>query len=275
MASIQDYQNGVDADGGPSLITALRLLSSGYIWYLGNASGGVDAASPVGRESQSPLATLAQAHTNAAAGDIIVVLPNHSEALVATQTFNKAGLILAFAGTGTARGRFTRAADTTLFDITAAGVIILNAWLPASTVLIAAANPKIKVSGASCLIEESQIDCGANDASPGIQLNTGADRFEINDTTIQSTSTSLTSRPLSAIKVNQAVSDMRAKNLVLDGGTVGWSRPHAFDGTAAITRMLIRNEKQLRGSDVILPTGNTGNLTPGVSSGSARVEWTP
>lgn len=274
MASIQDYAGGIDANGGSSLITATRLLTSGYVWYLGNASGGVDAASPVGRESQSPLATLAQAVTNAAAGDIIVVLEGHSEALVATQTFAKTGLILAFAGSGTSRGRFTRAADTTLFDVTAAGVIFLNAWLPESTTLIAAANPKIKVGAASCLIEESQIDCGANDASPGIQLNAGADRCEINDTTIQSTSTSLTARPLSAIKVNAAIADFRAKNLVLDGGTVGWSKPHAFDGTAAITRMLARNLKQLRGSDLILATTTTGNLTPGVSSGSARREWT-
>jgi hypothetical protein len=274
--AIQDYAGGIDALSGPSIVTALRLITSGFVWYLNNSVTSLDAASPQGRESEYPLATLAQAHTNAAAGDFIVVGEGHSENLAATQTFNKTGIVLAFAGTGTSRGRFTRAADTTLFDITAAGVQIYNAWLPASTVAVAVANPKIKVGAASVyLAEDCLLEQGANDASPGIQLNAGANNFELNACTVKSTGTAVTARPRQALLVNAAISDLRLIDITIDGGTVGWSRPHALEYGAAVTRHTVRNPRFIGGSDYVFPTACPGFMTPAVGSGSRRGEWTP
>jgi hypothetical protein len=248
-------------------------MCSGYVWYVHHT--GTDAAGTAGRDKQKPLATLAQAHTNASAGDLIYFLEGHTQVLAASQTFNKAGIILASEGTGTSRASFTRNADVVMFDITAAGVQMHNLWLPQSTIAISAANPNIRTAAASTLLEGCELDCGALDLAPGLQLNTGADRFEARDCTFVSTSTSLTAQPLAGIKVNQAVSDMRLVNVTIDGGTVGWSTPHGFNGAAAVTRLTGRNFKLIRNSDAIIATGGVGLITLGSASASARVEWTP
>src|SRR5689334_19357234 len=115
MASPNIYPNGVGGSTGASLATAAPLYASGQVWYVSSTTG-VDGASPAGLDRVKPLATLAQAYTNAAAGDFIVCLSGHVETLTSAQTIGKADIKLVGEGTGSSRPRFTRNADINMFD---------------------------------------------------------------------------------------------------------------------------------------------------------------
>ena len=62
-----------------------------------DSATGSDAASPAGKDRIKPLATLAQACTNAATGDIIVCLAGHAETLTSGQTFSTANILVLLA----------------------------------------------------------------------------------------------------------------------------------------------------------------------------------
>lgn len=271
MASPNFWPNGVGGSTGADLATVSPLLTSGDIWYVSSAIG-VDAASPRGKERIRPLATLAQAHTNAAAGDIIVCLSGHSETLTAAQTFSKAGIILLGEGTGSSRPKFTRNGNVVLFDVTAAGVILWNIYFVASA--SASANSRVRLAGAADYIYNCYFESGANDTGPATETVTGASDINIVDTTYISTATLLTAQPESAIKVTNALSTLELDNVTIDGGSTGWSNPYAFNGAAAITRIWAQNIDLLHDSDVTLATGTTGHWNTRNTSGSARVVWT-
>jgi len=275
MASPNIYPSGVGGSTGPTLTTSSPLYLSGDIWYVSSTSAAAaDAASPRGKERIRPLATLAQAVTNAAAADIIVVLENHTETITSTQTLGKAGLYIVGEGSGSTRPKFTRniAANGVLFDITAAGVVLQNLYFPA-TVTTASTGAKVRTNSIRTHILDCYFEAGTLDDGAQIEFITGAGQDRILDTTVISTATAPSDQPESAIKVTNAITDLWINNLTINGGSSGWANPYAFNGAAAVTVFRALQVSLLNDSDVTLATGTTGWIQVGTTSGSARVVW--
>lgn len=270
MASPNLYPNGIGGASGATLATAAPLYASGNVWYVGPS--GSDAGGSRGQDRLRPLATLAQAITNASAGDIIALLSSHTQTIGSSQTIGKAGLTIISEGTGSSRATFTRSFDGVMFDITAAGVRLVNVYFNDSTLTSTAA--RVKSASTSTLVSGCYFESGANDTGPALEFVTGAGQGRIYDTTFISVATSVASQPESAVKVTNAMSDLDMELVRFDGGSTGWSNQFAFNGAAAITRLQALNIDMLNDSDATMATGTTGFWVVRNKSGSARVVWT-
>ena len=276
MSAPNLQSSGIGGTTGAALVPLSPLYITGDIWYVSSVTGS-DAGSPRGKERERPLATLAQAITNAAAGDIIVCLSGHSETLTGSQAISTAGLLILGEGSGSSRPQFTRNGDVVMFNVSGAGVRIENLHFPASTT--ASANSRVKFSAANDQLVNCYFEHGANDTGPGLETVTGASQVEVRSTTFISTSTDVTAQPSHAIKVTNAITDLRiggdtdADAVTIDGASSGWSNPYAINLAAAVTRLRAQKVDLLNGSDVILTTGSTGYFHVRNASGGSRIVW--
>lgn len=266
---MKSFPAGYGEPAGETLLQARPLLTSGDVWYVLSTSG-TDAVSPAGKQRLKPLATLAQAITNAADGDDIVLLAGHAQTLSAVQTIGKRVRIMG-GGTGTSRPRFTRNhGSAKLFDLTVSRVQLRNLYFVQDAQ--ANATALVTVGGTECRIKNCYFEGGATNTGPLLDLVTGGDRCRIDDTTLISVATALASQPSMAIRVANAITDLVTDGLVIDGGTVGWSNQYAMDATAAaVTALLMENTSLLRDADIGLHASTTGLVHVGTSSGSVRV----
>lgn len=265
--------NGIGAGTtGDSLSAARPLQTSGNVWYV-NTLGGVDAVSPAGLNATKPLATLAQAITNAADHDIIAVVFAQS-ALTSAVTVNKAVTIVGCVGAGEesqASYWRTGGAAVNLLNITAAGVQLRNILFPA-TETPAVATARIAVSGArfkmiGCAFESADYDTG-----PIVSLDSGADSCEIRNCTFTSTATA--TPPESCIKSSAALTELRILRSTFSGGATGFSNFYAVDlSSAAVTRAEIENCSLLMGADMKLHASSTGWVNIELATGGSRVDW--
>ena len=264
------YPNGAGESLGDALITEEPLYSTGSVWYVNSATG-TDAASPAGRNRSKPLATLEQAHTNASAGDIIVLMDGHSETLTSALTLSKA---VAIVGAGKSSGKPTvkftiNSSSSYLFNVTGDDVQLKNIWIEENSQ--ANALTKIVVSGDGFRMIGCYVEANDNDDAACLSVHAG-NGMRIESTIFISTSTTTTTQPKSAIEVTLESNDLELKDVTLDGGTVGWSDFYAFDATDnAINRLKATGVNLLNGSDMDL-TGSTGWLALGTLSGGSRVD---
>lgn len=271
MASPITRDNGIGGTAGAELVSLAPLSTSGAIHYVHSSTGDDSYA---GTDRIRPLATLAQAHTNASAGDIIVCLSGHSESISSAITFSKAQiLVLGECATEATAPRFTRTADINMFDVTAAGVRFHKLYFPISTTA-ASAKSRVRIATAGCQVVDCYFDHGAQDDGPGVELITGAGNIRIQGTRFTSTISSAADQPDTAIEVTNAVTHLDLDTVVLDGGSSGWANPYAFNGAAAVTGLFGVNVDLLNGSDITLATGTTGYIHRRNKSGSANIVWT-
>lgn len=266
---MKSLPSGVGASTGDSLLTGVSLHLTGDVWYVSSANG-VDGAG-LGKQRLAPLATLAQAVTNSADGDMIVFLSGHTQTLTAVQTISKK-LILASEGTGLGgMASFTRniAANGKLFDITTSRVQLRNIQFPASSQ--ADTGAKVSVSGTDCYIKDCYFAQGANDTGPAVDLVTGGDRCRIDGTTFIASST--TTQASMGVRISNALADVSMVGTIFSGGTKGWSNAYALDATAAAqTNIRLEAIQLLLDSDIGLHASSTPCFVQiGSSSGSARV----
>lgn len=270
MAAVNWYPSGAGGSTGDDYVTLSNLYTSGTIWYVHYGSG-TDAAAPAGKRREKPLKTTNQALTNASAGDLIVWLSGHSEPISAVITASKAGVVFASEGSGSSRARLTCSVATEVFDVTAAGVRIYNAYFPACTVAPVA---KVRTASTGTVVRGCYFECGTLDTTVGVRTITGAGSFRMVNTSFVSTSTTTASQPATGIEFLNAISDVEMDNVVFDGGASGWSSS-AVLGTAAVTRLEAKNIDLLNDSLVTLATTTTGRLYVRNKSGGSEVIWTP
>jgi hypothetical protein len=271
-----NYPNGAGESLGDQLVTCKPLWIAGnvpnVIWYV-NSNGGVDAASPAGRNREKPLATLAQAVTNASDNDIIVLMTNHTEAPITGYTIAKKLIIV---GAGSAAGKPTvkmgsNGSGITRFTVSAANVEFRNIWFLAS----AATNTNgILVSTALFRCKGCYFELGAND-NYGLALASGADSARVVNTTFISTAASVTTQPNTAMRTNATVSDLELDGVTFSAGQFGFSNPYAFDtGGNILNRIKAENVDLLLGADANLATaGNTGYFNPQLATGGSTVAF--
>lgn len=266
--AIKSYINGAGGSTGADLATLKRTVKSGVYWYLGNATSG-NSDSNDGRERTAPLSTIAQAHSNASAGDEIVVLSGHNETISTVVTFNKANLSVVGEGTGTSRPRFTNgvaAATNPMFVVSAGQVLFDTLYFPGSSVV---ARERIEVLGGSgtSVLRNLEFECSANDSSNTlVYASTGPDYFY----NLRFTATGAAAGPaISAAGTGPLIGD----TLYFDGGSYGWTTSGAMNASNAMHFRLTR-VYQYNGSNIIIATGNTGTIQVQGSSGDSRVDWT-
>lgn len=273
----QFYPNGIGGSLGDTLVTLKPLQTSGNVWYV-HITTGVDAPSPAGRQREKPLATLAQAHTNAAAGDIIVCLDGHQEILVAPQALNKAGITIV--GEGSSGGRPTVAfrinsAAANLFNVSVAGVKLRNLLFPPN--LQSNVGARIILSSVNSSAFEMQgcyMQCGNTDVVAGLSITTGANGMRLQRCTFVSVATGFGSSVAPAVELVNAVTDMDIFDSVFDGGAVGFNDSIALSlSAAAVTRLRMEGCSFVRGADYSVNAGTTGYINPQVATGGVRGVW--
>lgn len=263
MASPNSYPNGL-AGTGPTLATYTNDYFSGAVLWLDTVNGNNANA---GTDRELPVATLAQAYTNASAGDIIVIEAGSSESISSSQALAKAGLSIVGLGTGSSRPRYTAASTIDMFSITAAATRIHNLYFPAST---AVATSRVKTAAAETEIDSCYFECGTSDTACAVLVATSGNSCRIIDTTCAVTA----SRPAVGVSVTGAVTDLRIKNLTLNGGSYGWS-DYALKVSGAATRMFITQLTLTNRSDFgVTVTGSSYKIFGVDTSGTGRVVLT-
>lgn len=271
MAAPNLDTSGIASTTGAALCTLSPLYSTGTIWYVLSTTGS-DAASPRGKQRERPLATLVQAITNAAAGDIIVCLSGHTESIAVQQAISTAGLLILGDGAGSNRPKFTRTADIIMWNVTGAGVHIENIYFPAST--LASTSSRVKLTGVKGEVAGCYFECGTLDNGPALETATGASQVRVAGSTyFVSTSTSVASAPDSAIRVTNAITDFEMDTVIMDGAASGWANPYALNMAAAVTRLRVTNLDLLNGSEYTVTTGTTGYIHSRNVSGSNQNVW--
>lgn len=258
------YPNGAGGTTGDQIAvnSPLILGTTGHIWYVYSVTGS-DAVSPRGREREKPLATLNQAFTNAAAGDVIILMENHAETISSTITINKA-LTIVSEGSGTSRARLTSAvAAGAMLSLSSTGTSLNNIYFPAST---AATSARAVFAGSGIVSDNCYFECGANDTNAALVLQSSANSCQVTNAYFLATG----SQPATAISI-AAVSGLFMENIALDGGSFGFSS-FALNATGALTAVYANQIHQLNNADVSLTTGWTGVWNVGNKSGSARFE---
>lgn len=262
------YPNGL---GGT--VDALALNAPFYgldsvAWYV-HATLGTDAASPAGKDPQAPLATIAQAVTNASANDVIVLLDGHAETLTAAQTVSKRGLVIVGCGAtaGVPNVVLTNdSAAASMFSVSAANVQFRN--IRFATNAQANSQPRIAVTGAGFVMDGCYVQGNQYDDGTAVQLGSGADYATIRDTTFVSTATSQATRPESAVKTSAAVAGLRLVGVSVSDGSYGWSNGYAVDlNGGAVTDLLADSVSLLLGASIRLGSSCTGYVIPTVTGG--------
>lgn len=152
--------------GSPFLTDAFALGGRGRALWVGNASG-LPASN--GDDPDHPLSTIegAWAKTKAGRGDIIYVLPGHTQTLTSATSFGSAvaSTKIIGLGTGLERPTFTLGAAGAVITITKANVMIRNCRFlaagPAGTTALTVANA-FAISGAGFQFIGNEVELGVD-----------------------------------------------------------------------------------------------------------------
>lgn len=270
MATIS-LANGLGGPAGSSLGIRKPLIVNGNVWYV-NADTGTDGAAPAGKDSRNPLATLSQAVTNSASGDIIVLMDGHEETITSTITIAKSLILV---GTGSNAGlptvKLTPNQATSMLDIDGAAFFHMhNIWIEENLQANSAA--RIDLSSVShSYYKGLYVQCGQYDDTGAFSIASGSVFFD--SCTFISTATSVATAPHSAI-LDHAVSDVvMMRDVVIDNGTVGFSNIFAVDLNSATTHMQFESMSLLRGAKVRVLDASVGFINIETATSDARVDW--
>lgn len=269
--------NAFSDGGGDSLATngPLYLLGNITIIHVNSATG-TDGAG-YGVNPERPFATLAYAYSTCSGGEYIVLADGHTETFGSALTISTALTIIGLGDSGgnpTVKLTNSAAADI-LLNVTGTDVSIRNVWFAANT----AANttkPVVKFAGQRNHVRNCYFECGANNGYPALQILADTARVELCD--FVSTGTGPSALPRAAIYVSVAVSDLRVTDVLVDGGSFGWSGLGALGtggeavGLVSVTRLTVENLSLIRGSDASV-SSSTGYISGVTSTGESEVQF--
>jgi len=256
---------------GDAYATAAPYQGSGDIWYV--ATGGTDAASPAGKDRQKPLATIGQAHTNAANGDTIVLMDGYAETRTTQLSITKS---LVISGEGTAGGVPTARLSS---NSAAAGLLqfvgvcyIRNVYFPTNIQSNNFVGGKIQiVSTNNCQIVGCYFECGPNDQTCAVEVQAGTVGFRAENSTWISIATSVATRPVSGLKVTSTSSHTNIVGCIFDDGTVGFSTASCDLGNGVQTNLSLLNNSLLLGADLLIGSSSTYRIAGLTATGGGRI----
>ncbi len=262
--------DGIGASLGDSLAMETGFIGTPVVYYVSSVSG---SNYYNGRDRAKPFATLSYAIGSALAGDIIVLLTDHTETVNGV-TVNKELLII---GEGTSEGKPTASVwgnatgTSEVISVTANRVEIRNVRFRPQTV--SATGSFINWTGTDGLMKGCYLESDQYDDGP--KLTIGGDRMAIESTTFISVATSVANQPEQAIATTaSALTIFKMKDSVISGGPYGWQSTNTaayFQATAMQVR--IEGLSLLLGSDIKLDSDVTGFVSVPVSTGGSQVRW--
>jgi hypothetical protein len=268
--------NGAAELLGDSLVIGRPLQTPGNVWWV-RSVGGVDGASPAGKDREKPLATLAQAQTNATDGDIVVLMNTHTETLTGALTISKS---LTIVGGGSNSGvpgvsLLINAAASGLLTLNASGIELRNIYFPASVQSNTGGGvAKVGVSQPNCKIIGCRFECSALDQLPAITPSSPATGLRLESNVFISTATTVATRPAGGYVSSGNNSDLVLIGNVFSDGTVGWTGGYAFTtGAGVITRLRGENNSLLLGAAMNISPTSTGYLEGTITTGGGSIQW--
>lgn len=259
---LQNYPNGTGELLGGPLTLARPLLMSGNIWYVHH-----DGTSSSGLNREDPTNTLAQAITNAAAGDWIVLMPGHSEVIAVNTTLPARCRLV---GSGSSNGE-----PTSELRFTGDGYFTLPQqaqihWVKFPARSSSGANPRFIQSSSQARFVGCVFEMGASDTQPCISLR--STQTTIQSCTFRSSSIGSQIAPVSALANQTASGPLWIQDCVFDGGEVGFSSPAINLTTVAVDDFSIFSTTLQNGADLSLHASSTGHLAV-TATGGSRISW--
>lgn len=263
--------NGAGQLTGDTLAVNGPLFLSGRLWYVHHT--GADAASPRGLSPEYPLATLGQAVTNAASGDIVVLMDGHTETIVTRVSFSSKQITIVGGGysSGMPTAKLTDGVvgDNMLSSAPTGALSLRNIRFMAPSVAKTAA-PTVDLSAVGSVIG-CRFECNRNDQAASGRCLAISSAVQILNTTFISVETDKTQRPVEALVLNSGASGL-IRSCTFDGGTVGWDT-YAMSNSSTNIILSIEELTLLRGSDISIITGTAGYVSLFSASGGSRVDW--
>lgn len=147
--SVVTLPNGALFNTTQTFLGAGNLFTPGTVYYVSSVTGSNDNN---GTDVSTPKATIAGAQSAATAnkGDIVIILPGHSETLTDVLTLSKAGVNYIGLGQGMLRPSLQTAAAIDAVSITGANVTLQNINFPFTTTDDATAY--VNVAAAGCTL---------------------------------------------------------------------------------------------------------------------------
>jgi hypothetical protein len=273
------YPNGLGENGvGDVLASAAPIYIGGSsgaaIWWVNSTSPyAADAGGIAGQDRERPLLTLAQAVTNAAAGDIIVLQAGHTETRTAALAIAKALTIVGIGKIGSkpAAQLLNNSAAASLLTITAP-VELRNIYFPANLQLNTAAKISFSTASAGCRVVDCYVECSVNDNNAGISIANNTADVTLEGTTVISTAASSSNRPGYGIRLGTGIGTLVTNGLTLSGGPFGWNSG-AFVCDGGVSRVRCVNVSLLLGATMSM-SASVGWVHVQEATGMARVDWT-
>jgi len=226
---------------GPGVVADLGNYLVGNVYWVDSVSG---SDANAGTEPELPKATWTSAYSVASSNDVILCAANHVETISGAATLATANVTTIGLAVGSSMPRFTSAVAGAMWTVTGAASKFFNCYFPAST---AATTARIAISTATnVLLDGCYFECGANDTTNCVSIAAAGARIE--HTSFVATA----SRPARAINITAAVADVHLRDVLVDGGSYGWSS-HAIDNTsAAATRVFAQDVRLANRSDFFM-----------------------
>lgn len=267
--------NGVGGSAGSVLSTATPIyLNSGAttnVWFVDDS--GADAVSPAGLNRADPLATFAQAHTNAASGDFVVFLNGHVETVTSAVAWSKD---LTLIGEGSISGVPTvtfknDSAAASMWNITATNAEMFNLKFAAQVQACSAVKVDFN-GGTTAVMDGCYFEASGNDDAACLDLD--CSYVDLRDTTFISTGISASAQPAAALTATGTLSLLKMSGLVLSNGAYGYATTFAADLTGGtITRLTSVSQSLLLGASIKVLEATPGYIHPPTVTGGGRIDW--
>ena len=249
-----------------------NLATTGQVWYVDSASG-ADDVSPRGLSPEYPLATLDQAVTNSATGDIVVLKSTHDETLTAQITMTKR---LTIVGLGSSSGvplacLTNNVAGNNMLEYSSAPWEIRNVRFKEDGASATLAKLKL---GTDCKVDGCLFEVGDDDpqAYAAVEMGTSS-AIHIVDSTFRSVGTDATTPPGPLI-TSLVVTDTLIQRCTFSAGITGFYGNSGYGVYLNATMVnLVLEDLTLQGCDIYVASASTGRYNVVSSTGSARVEW--
>lgn len=265
------HPNGFGQSLGDALVVSGGpIYTTGKVWYVDSAVG---SNAYDGRSDKRPLATLAQAQTNASSGDVVVLMSGHAETYTSALTISKELII---AGAGSSAGlptvKFTNnQASGRLFNITADNVELRNIWFEEDAQSNSGGG--VASSGDAFRMVGCYMEVDASTTVSGLVLTqaSGETAF-LWDCTFVSTATAIGSVPGLAIKKDGA-GQLWMHGVTLDGGTYGFVEGYAYtEDQGSAGRLIATGTTLIRGADMQIHASSTVVVQVSSDSDEPRID---
>jgi len=240
----------------PSIVNANYF--SGNVFFVDSNALATGTTSSYGMHPDKAIADVesAEALCTASQGDVIFVLPGHSETITDETTMDSAGISVLGLGQGSARPQFTQAVAGDCFALDAANVVLDNLYFNEATTAPASGGATIDINAANCKVSNCHFDIGSTNLE-SITITGDGDGAEIVGCTFVVTANGADA----AIEIEAIVTEVLIHNCRFFGGTDtnGWDTG-AINSGVAQTQCEVVGNRFTYGPAIIFTAAATGMI---------------